>query len=107
MFNARECSYLETLVKDIHFQQIEIAAARSPCSGSKTSVLHFKVKNTPLQLKDKKWRKKVQRMFSFLFVEEWKLFIKKSSVLKCNQGSEVFAEFSGTFCSLWSRKLRF
>ena len=29
-------------------------------------------------------------MFSFLFVEEWKLFIKKSSVLKCNQGSVKF-----------------
>ena len=50
-------------------------------------------------------------MLSFLFVEEGKLFIKKSSfeefnlvfftwsVLKCNQGSEVFAEFSGTFCT--------
>ena len=51
-------------------------------------------------------------MLSFLFVEEGKLLIKKSSfeefnlvffttdlwsVLKCNQGSEVFAEFSGTF----------
>ena len=54
-------------------------------------------------------------MLSFLFVEEGKLFIKKSSfeefnlvffttdlwsVLKCNQGREVFAEFSGTFCTL-------
>ena len=54
-------------------------------------------------------------MLSFLFVEEGKLFIKKSSfeefnlvffttdlwsVLKRNQGSEVFAEFSGIFCTL-------
>ena len=29
------------------------------------------------------------------------------SVLKCNQGSEVFADFSGTFCTLWPRQLRF
>ena len=29
------------------------------------------------------------------------------SVLKCNQGSVVFAEFSGTFCTLWPRQLRF
>ena len=51
-------------------------------------------------------------MLSFLFVEEGKLFIKKSSleefnlvffptdlwsVLKCNQGSEVFAEFQVHF----------
>ena len=63
-------------------------------------------------------------MLSFLFVEEGKLFIKKSSfeefklvfftakravwVLKCNpQGGEVFAELSGTFCTLWPRKFRF
>ena len=57
-FNAREYSllpYLETLVTDIHFQQM--AAARSPCRCFKTRVLHFKVKNTPL--KDKKWKEKV------------------------------------------------
>ena len=29
------------------------------------------------------------------------------SVLKCNQGSQVFAEFLGTFCTLWPRQLRF
>ena len=29
------------------------------------------------------------------------------SVLKCNQGTEVFAEVSGTFCTLWPRQLRF
>ena len=27
------------------------------------------------------------------------------SVLKCNQGSEVFAEFWGAFCTLWPRQL--
>ena len=57
-------------------------------------------------------------MLSVLLVEEGKLLIKKSSfeelnlvffttdllsVLKRNQGSEVFAEFSGTFCTLWPR----
>ena len=54
MFNAR-CEYsllpyLETLVTDIHFQQM--AAARSPCRCFKARVLHFRIKNTPL--KDKK-----------------------------------------------------
>ena len=29
------------------------------------------------------------------------------SVLKCNQDREVFAEFSGTFWTLWPRQLRF
>ena len=98
-----------------------MAAGRSPCRCFKTSVLNFMAKNTPL--KDKKWKRKIQRMLSFLFVEEGKLFINKSSFeefnlvffttdllscsLKCNQGSEVFAEFSGTFSTLWPRKLRF
>ena len=36
-----------------------MAAARSPCRCFKPRVLHFKVKNTPL--KDKKWKKKVQK----------------------------------------------
>ena len=40
-----------------HFQQM--AAALSPCRCSKTRVLHFRVKNTPL--KDKKWKEKVQK----------------------------------------------
>ena len=38
-----------------------------------------------------------------LFSSWW----SKWSVLKSNQGSNVFAEFSGTFCTLWPRKLRF
>ena len=80
-----------------------------------TRFLHFKVKT-------KNGKRKFKRMLSFLLVEEGKLFIKKSSFeefnlvfftaerMVCsnrNQGSEVFAEFSGTFCTLWPRKLRF
>ena len=42
-----------------------MAAARSPCVGITTSVLHFKVKNTPL--KDKKWNGKVQKNAQFSF----------------------------------------
>ena len=90
-----------------------MAAARSPCRCFKTRVLHFKVKNTPL--KDKKWKEEVQKNAQLSFCGGGKLFIKKSSfeefnlfssrwsawsVLKCHQGSEVFAEFSGTFCTL-------
>ena len=47
-FSGREYSllpYLETFVKDIHFQQ-KMAAARSPCGGFKTRVLHFKLRYT-------------------------------------------------------------
>ena len=73
---------------DIHFKQM--AATRSPCRCFKIRVLHFKVKNT--QLKDKKWKEKVQKNVQHgLFCSAW-------SVLKCNQGSDVLAEFSGTFC---------
>ena len=87
-----------------------MAAARSPCRCFKTRGLHFKVENIPL--KDKNGKRKFKRMLSFLFVEIGKLFIKKSSfeefnlvssrwslwsVLKCNQVSEVFAEFQVHF----------
>ena len=98
-----------------------MADARSPCRCFKSRVLHFRLKTTPL--KDKKMeRESSKKMLTFLIVEEGKLFIKKSSsqefnlvffitdlwsVFKCNQGSEVFAEFSGTFCTLWPRQLRF
>ena len=59
-------------------------------------------------------------MLSFLFVEG--SLIKKSSFeefnpvfitaefivcLKCKEGSNVFAEFLGTFFTLWPRKVRF
>ena len=88
-----------------------MASQPSPCVGFKARVLHFKVKIAPC--KEEKWREKAQKnQLSFHFVDEGKLFIKKSSfekfnlifftvesVLKCNQGSEVFAEFSGTFCT--------
>ena len=94
-----------------------MTAARSPCRCFKTRVLHFKVKNTPL--KDKKWKEKVQKnaQLSFCggreaFHQEIVLrgiqpcfFSRRSawSVLKCNH----FAKFSGTFWTLWTRKLRF
>ena len=111
MFNAREYSfltYLETLVKDIHFQQTKIAAARSPCSGSKTIVLHFKVKNTPLQLKDKKWTKKVQKNVQFSFCGGMEAFHQEIICFEMQpRQCEVFAKFSGTSCTLWSRKPRF
>ena len=42
-----------------------MVAARPPCGGSKTRVLHFKVKNTPF--KDKKWKEKVQKNAHFSF----------------------------------------
>ena len=70
---AREYSllpYLETLVTDIHFQQM--AAARSPCRCFKTRVRHFRVKNTPL--KDKKWKEKVQKNAQLSFCEEREAF---------------------------------
>ena len=121
-FNAREYShlpYLETLVTDVHFQQM--AAARSSCRCFKTRVLHFSVKNAPL--KDKKWKEKVQKKYSAFFLWSKGSFSSRNrpsrnsalfssrrsawSVLKCNQGSEVSAVFSGTFCTLWPRKLRF
>ena len=65
-FNAREYSllpYLETLVADIHFQQM--AAARSPCRCFKTRVLHFRLKNTPL--KDKKMERESSKECSAFF----------------------------------------
>ena len=77
--------------------------------------------------KTKNGKRKFKRMLSFLFVEKGKLFIRKSSfeefktiqpcflhdgslvcfVRECNQSSEVFTEFSGTFCTIWPRQLRF
>ena len=59
-----------------------MAAARSPCRCFKTRVLHFRVKNTPL--KTKNGNRKFKRMLSFLFGEEGKLFIKKSSFEEFN-----------------------
>ena len=94
---------------DIHFHKM--AAARSPCRCFKTRVLHFKAKNIPL--KDKKWKEKVQKNAQLSFCggreafssrnrpsRNSTLFSSRRSAwsVKCNQGSEVFAEFSGTFC---------
>ena len=70
-----------------------MADARSPCRYFKSRVLHFRLKTTPL--KDKKMeRESSKKMLSFLFVEEGKLFIKKSS----------FQEFNLVFfiTDLWS-----
>ena len=89
-----------------------MATARSRCRCFKTRVLHFKVKNTPL--KDKKWKEKVQKNAQLSFCGEREAFDQKivlrgnaTKAMKCNQGSEVFADFSGTFCTLWPRQLRF
>ena len=49
-----------------------MAAVRSPCDGFTTTVLHFKVKNTPL--KDKKWKEKVQTNIQFSFCGQRKAF---------------------------------
>ena len=43
-----------------------------PCRCFKTRVLHFKVKNTPL--KDKKWKKKVQKNAQLSFCGEREAF---------------------------------
>ena len=88
-----------------------MAAAQSPCGGLKNRFLHFKVKSTPL--KDKKWKKKIQKRAQFSFCGGREAFHQEivlrgiQSALKCNQGSEVFSEFSGTFCTLWPSKIMF
>ena len=81
----------------------------------KTSVSHFMVKNT--SLKDKVGKEKFKRMLSFLnFSGQRKAFLYKivlrgiqnfhngrSERLACFErqpSSEVFEEFSGTFCTL-------
>ena len=98
-----------------------MAAPRSPCGGFKTRVLHFTVKNTTL--KEKNWKENVQKNAQFFFLWRKGSFSSRNgpsrnltlfssrrsawSVLKCNQDSEVFAEFSGTFCTLWAKKITF
>ena len=99
----------------------KMAAPRSPCGGIKTRVLHFKVKNT--KLKEKRLERECSKECSFFFLWRKGSFSSRNgpstnltlfssrrsawSVLKCNQGSEVFAEFSGTFCTLWAKKITF
>ena len=76
-----------------------------------------------LSLKDKKWKEKVQKNAQLSFGRGREAFHQEivrrgiqpcflhdrtpRSVLKCNQGSEIFAEFLSTFCTLWPRQLRF
>ena len=76
-----------------------------------------------LSLQDKKWKEKVQKNAQLSFGGGREAFHQEivrqgiqpcflhdgahRPVLKCNQGSEVFAEFSSTFCTLWPRQLRF
>ena len=89
----------------------------------KTSVSHFKVKNTPLKHTDGK--EKFKRMLSFINGKKkafvYKIVVReirnsrnfrrgRSERLACFEtqpSSEVFEEFSGTFCTLQSIKLRF
>ena len=77
-FNAREYSllpYLETLVKDIHFQQ-------NGCRDHHVVVLRPEFCISRLKIhrsETKSGKRKFKRMLIFLFVEEGKLFIKKSS----------------------------
>ena len=120
---ADKCTCAWEFKKNIHFYHAclvkmnKMAAARSPCGGFKTRVLHFKVKKTTL-LKDKKWKEKVQTNVQFSFCggsfssrnrpqRNSTLFSSRRSCLKCNEGREVCAEFLGTFCTLWPRKVRF
>ena len=58
-----------------------MASAPSSCVGFETRVQHFNFKITPL--KDKKRERKFKRML-FSFLEEGKLFIKKSSFEEFN-----------------------
>ena len=82
----------------------------------KTKVAHFRVKNTPL--KDTNYKGKFKRGLSF-FCWTRKAFgyeIVLRGIQQCFlhvgaqnfiHGSEVLEDFSGTFFTLWSRKLRF
>ena len=87
----------------------------------KTKVLHFKIENTPIE--DKNGKRKFNGMLSFLFVDKRKLFAMKLSfeefnlvstwrivalgLFWTNQGSDDSEETWGTFCTLWSSKVRF
>ena len=114
------------MLVNIHFYLIQtlvfnkMAAARSSYVGFKTRVLYFKDKNTPLN--DKKWKEKFQKNAQFSFCGGREAFHQEIVLrgiqpcflhggahgLFCNAtGAVKFAEFSGTFCTLWPRKLRF
>ena len=97
-----------------------MAAARSPSGGFKTRGMHFKVKTT--LLKEKKWKEKVQKNAQFSFCREREAFYQEivlRGIRPCflhgqrmvcfemQPRQQSFGEFSGTFCTLWPRKLRF
>lgn len=82
----------------------------------KTKVLHFKVENTPI--KDKNGKGRFKKMLKFLVVGKRKLFVAKLSFEEfkvvfftaerlVSFGSTNFEEISCTFCTLWSKKVRF
>ena len=114
-FNDREYSLLPYLEPSWRISiSNKMAAARSPCGGFKTRVLHFKLRYTVKRQKMYSGSSK-NAQFSFCFSSRNRpsrnsnLFSSRRSarsVLKCNQG-EVFAEFSGTFCTLWPRNFVF
>ena len=87
----------------------------------KTKVLHFKIVYT--RIKGTNGKRKFNGMLSSLFVDKRKLFAMKLSfeefklvstrrivalgLFWTNQGSEDSEETWATFCTLWSRKVRF
>ena len=93
------------------------------CILLKTKVLHFKIENTPI--KDMNGKKNFKRMLRFLFVDKRELFAMKlcfeefnlvfftagqSAWLVLNQPTQWGFwrnVVNGTFCTLWSRKVRF
>ena len=103
------------------FSQVRQKWDSSMAMVNKTSVLHFKVKNTLLKHTDGKGNFK--RMLRFFSSWQRKAFSYKIVLqgiqntrnfhhsrwerLACFEtppSNEVFEEFSGTFCTLWSRK---
>ena len=84
-------------------------------------VLHFKVKKYTVK---KKWKEKVQKNDQLSFCGEREAFHQETvlrGIQPCflhrrahglfwnatNKSVKFFAEFSGTFCTLWPRQLRF
>ena len=93
------------------------------CILLKTKVMHFKIENTPI--KDKNGKKNFKRMLRFLFVDKRELFAMKLCFEEFNlvfftadqspwlvlsqptQWGFWRNGVNGTFCTLWSRKVRF
>ena len=96
-----------------------MAAAQLPWGSFETRVLHFRVKKT--LLKNKKWKEEVQKNAQFSFCGGREAFHQENRPLRNSTlfslwrsawpvlipRQQSFAEFSGTFCALWPRKLRF